>query len=93
MKTKLFKKSFNKLKKTTFSGIKMKLTTLLLVVSLFKIQANTYSQNVKVSLDLEQVQLSEFLETIESLTEFRFIYNNNKIEGTLLVDAKFENTT
>ena len=93
MKTILFKKSLNNFKKTTFSVLKMKLTTLLLVVSLFKIQANTYSQNVKVSLDLEQVQLSEFLETIESLTEFRFIYNNNKIEGTLLVDAKFENTT
>ena len=36
--------------------LKMKLTTLLLVVSLFKIQANTYSQNAKITLDnvLEQ---------------------------------------
>lgn len=93
MKTVTLKKGLTSFKLNFSAGFKMKLTTLLLVVSFFKTQANTYSQDVKVTVDMEQVKLSDFFETIESLTEFRFIYNNNKIDGSLVVDAKFENTS
>ena len=44
--------------------LKMKLTTLLLVVSLFKIQANTYSQNAKITLDLESVKIMTVIQNL-----------------------------
>jgi len=64
----------------TKTSLKMKLTTLLLVVSLFKIQANTYSQNTKISIDLSEVSVSEVFNEIESLTEFRFLYKDNELD-------------
>ena len=44
--------------------LKMKLTTLLLVVSLFKIQANTYSKNAKITLDLESVKIMTVIQNL-----------------------------
>lgn len=61
-------------------SLKMKLTTLLLLVSLFKIQANSYSQNTNISLDLENVSVREVLNTIESKTEFRFLYKDKNVD-------------
>lgn len=58
----------------------MKLTTVLLIISLFKIQANTYSQNTKISLDLKDVTVEELFREMETLSEFRFLYNRNKID-------------
>ncbi|SDM23847.1 SusC/RagA family TonB-linked outer membrane protein [Kriegella aquimaris] len=61
-------------------GLKMKLTTILLIVSLFKIQANTYSQNTKITLNLKNVSLEEVFNEIEAKTEFRFLYNNEEVD-------------
>ncbi len=54
--------------------LKMKLTSLLFLVAVFSIQANTYSQKTKLSLDLENVSINDVISEIESKTEFRFIY-------------------
>ncbi|HCO82667.1 MAG TPA: SusC/RagA family TonB-linked outer membrane protein, partial [Arenibacter sp.] len=59
--------------------LKMKLTTLLLIVSLFKIQANTYGQNTKITLNLSNVSVQQVFEEIESLSDFRFLYNHKKV--------------
>ena len=59
--------------------LKMKLTTLLLIVSLFKIQANTYGQNTKITLNLNNVSVQQVFEEIESLSDFRFLYNHKKV--------------
>ena len=59
--------------------LKMKLTTLLLIVSLFKIQANTYGQNTKITLNLSNVSVQQVFEEIESLSDFRFLYNHEKV--------------
>ena len=64
----------------TKTSLKMKLTTLLLVVSLFKIQANTYSQNTKISINLNEVSVSQVFNEIESLTEFRFLYKDSELD-------------
>ncbi len=76
--------------------LKMKLTTLLFVVSLFTIKASTYSQNTKISLALENVSIEEVFGEIESLTDFRFFYNHRKIDVTKkvtinAVDARISN--
>ncbi|GAA3575993.1 TonB-dependent receptor [Snuella lapsa] len=79
------------MKKTTMSmffdseklrkiNLKMKLTTLFLLVSLLKIQANTYSQNTKISLDLENTSIQNVFNTIESSSDFRFLYNHLKVD-------------
>ena len=50
--------------------LKMKLSTLLMFVAVFTLQANTtYSQKTKVSLDLINVPVGHVLEEIESKTE------------------------
>lgn len=61
-------------------SLKMKLTTLLLMISLFQMQANSYSQNTKVSLKLKDNKIEQVFKEIESKTEFRFLYKNREIE-------------
>ncbi|MCM4162201.1 MULTISPECIES: TonB-dependent receptor [unclassified Arenibacter] len=72
--------------------LKMKLTTLLLIVSLFKIQANTYGQNTKITLSLNNVSVQQVFEEIESLSDFRFLYNHKKVnlKRTVSVNVKKE---
>src|SRR5680860_66421 len=66
----------------------MKLTALLLVVSIFSVEASVYSQKNEVTLDLERVETRKVLETIESLTDLKFFYNNKKIDAERLVSVK-----
>lgn len=61
-------------------SLKMKLTTLLLIVSLFEIHANSYSQNTKVSLNLKNATVEQVFREIESKTEFKFLYKNKDVE-------------
>ena len=60
--------------------LKMKLTTLLLIVSLFKIQANSYSQNTKISISHDQISIRDVFKEIENKSEFRFLYKNKEID-------------
>jgi len=64
--------------------LKMKLTAILLIVSLFKIQANSYSQTTKISLDLKGVTVQDVFNEIESKTEFKFFYQ----KGVINLDDK-----
>ena len=66
-------------------SLKMKLTTLLLIVSVLSIHAGTYSQNTKITLNLESVNVMTVLEKIESLTEFKFLGNDNVIDKDRIV--------
>ncbi|PIA82312.1 SusC/RagA family TonB-linked outer membrane protein [Gaetbulibacter sp. 4G1] len=72
--------------------LKMKLTTLFLIVSLFQIQANnSYSQNTKVSLKLDNVSLEDVFKKIESLSEFKFLFNHKKINVDKIVSVDVKN--
>ncbi|MCM5663175.1 TonB-dependent receptor [Galbibacter mesophilus] len=70
----------------------MKLTIILLLVSIFTVQANSYSQKTKVTLNLEDVNLEKALEELESLTKYKFLYNVNKIDPSQKVTIKANNT-
>ncbi|GMN11095.1 TonB-dependent receptor [Croceitalea sp. MTPC9] len=72
--------TFFKLKNAYKFDLKMKITTLLLVISLFEIHANTYSQNKKISLRQDNVSLQKVLDKIESLSDFKFTYNHRKVD-------------
>src|ERR1700729_4267895 len=66
-----------KIKPTAFAKalITMKLIFLLIIAGGMQASANVHAQN-KVSLKLQEVQVSQVLSTIEKQTSFRFLYNN-----------------
>lgn len=72
-------------------SLAMKLTTILLIVSVFSVQANAYSQKTKVTLDMQQVRMYQVLEAIEAHTEYKFLYNTRKIDTDKLVTIKANN--
>jgi 23S rRNA maturation-related 3'-5' exoribonuclease YhaM len=57
---------------------KMKVTVLLLFVSVASLLANdSYAQTTKLSLHLENSMIAEVLRQVENQSEFRFFYNEN----------------
>ena len=60
-------------------SLKIKLTTFLLIVTLLKIQANGYSQNTEISLQLTDVTIKNVLAEIEKQSEFKFLYKSGLI--------------
>ncbi|MGC6432380.1 MAG: SusC/RagA family TonB-linked outer membrane protein [Jejuia sp.] len=74
-------------------NLKMKLSILLFFLSLFTLQANeTYSQQKKITIDLNDVSVRQFLDEIESSSQFRFVYKIKDIdlERKVTVKAKQE---
>ncbi|WP_228530388.1 TonB-dependent receptor [Tamlana sp. I1] len=60
--------------------LKMKLSALFTIVVFFTLQANnSYSQKVKISLNLNNVTINQLIDKIESTTEFRFLYKINDV--------------
>ncbi|SIR11163.1 TonB-dependent receptor [Maribacter ulvicola] len=72
-------------------SLKMKLTTLFLILVLFRIQANTYSQNTKITLDLESVGVMKVFKEIEAKSEFKFLGNQDVIDKERLVSIHVKN--
>jgi hypothetical protein len=57
---------------------KMKVTVLLLFVSVASLLANdSYAQTTKLSLQVENSAIAEVLQQVEDQSEFRFFYNEN----------------
>lgn len=69
--------------------LKLKLTTLLLLLAIFNVKAHTYAQS-KVSLDMKNSTIEKVIETIEQKTDFRFVYNINDIDldRTISINVK-----
>nr|WP_299073725.1 TonB-dependent receptor [uncultured Allomuricauda sp.] len=69
--------------------LKMKLTIFFAVVCLFQLKANTsYSQTTKLSLDMEQVTVNDVIREIESISEFKFLYNRKDVDLNKMVSVK-----
>jgi hypothetical protein len=67
-------------------SLKMKLTYILLFFTLFQIQANnTYSQNVKVTLDCKEMNIEDVLSEIERKTDFKFLYEKDVFQKHKIV--------
>ncbi|WP_194526977.1 TonB-dependent receptor [Zobellia roscoffensis] len=59
----------------------MKLTTLLLMTTLFGLYANdSYAQKTKVTLNVEDATVLNIIDNIESSTDFRFIYKTKDVD-------------
>ncbi|PXX25732.1 TonB-dependent receptor [Arenibacter sp. ARW7G5Y1] len=68
-------------------SLKMKLTTLFLIIALFRVQANTYSQVAKITLDLDSVGLMTVFEEIEAGSEYKFLGNQDVIDRDRVVSV------
>ena len=72
----------------------MKLTIATFFLGLMSLSAaSTYSQNTKITLDLENTNLLGIFKQIESQSEFVFIYKNEAINLDKKVDLKFDGVT
>ncbi|MEE9361577.1 MAG: SusC/RagA family TonB-linked outer membrane protein [Cellulophaga sp.] len=60
--------------------IKMKISFFFLFLALFKVNANTYSQSTKVTLDFKNVTLNKVFSEIKMKTEFKIFYMNSEID-------------
>ena len=69
--------------------LKMKLSTIFLLVSVFAMQANsTYSQNTKVTLNVRNASIEQVIDLIEEKTEFRFAYKIKDVDIKRIVSIK-----
>jgi TonB-linked SusC/RagA family outer membrane protein len=71
--------------------LKLKLTTLLLLVAIFNSRADSYAQKTKVSLELNNTTVERVIETIEQKTDFKFIYKLNDIDLDRVVSIHVKN--
>jgi TonB-linked SusC/RagA family outer membrane protein len=61
--------------------LKMRITTLLLLTSLFQLHANdSYGQKTKVTLNYNNATLETVFNKIEAITDFKFIYKDKEID-------------
>jgi len=69
--------------------LKMKLTTLFTIASFFTMMANTgYTQTI--TLDVENVSVSQVIDKIETTTAYRFVYNTKFVDLKRKVSIKVE---
>ncbi|GAA3617472.1 TonB-dependent receptor [Flavivirga amylovorans] len=69
----------------------MKLTTVLLFISVFSINANTHSQNTKITCNLKNVRITDVFEKIEKDTEYKFLFDNDEVNTAKIVSLKVKN--
>lgn len=67
---------------------KMKLLTFLLAIIFVQVNAGVYSQNTKITLNMESVTTKQVMDKIESMTEFRFLYSSTEIDLNRKVTLK-----
>jgi TonB-dependent starch-binding outer membrane protein SusC len=74
---------------------KMKLTYLLLFITVFNLTAGneTYSQYVKLNLDMKNVPLQQVLNKIEEQSEFFFLYSSKMIDVNQMVNINAKDQT
>jgi len=70
--------------------LKMKLTLILVFLSILQISANVYSQTT-VTLDVQDKTIREVLKTIEQQSQVRFFYSDDLLVMNDMVNIKAEN--
>ncbi|MCL3780937.1 SusC/RagA family TonB-linked outer membrane protein [Prolixibacteraceae bacterium JC049] len=60
----------------------MKLTTFLILLLVCQVSASVYSQNHRISVEAQDLTLSQIFKKIEQSSDFRFIYQNEQVVGS-----------
>ena len=74
-------------------SLKMKLMVFFTIFSFFQIQANTYSQSKKITLDMPDATVEEVIQEIESLSDFKFLLNRKDVDLGRKVSIKVSKKT
>ncbi len=82
-----FRKRLNKLL------LIMKLTLFFIAVCSFQLTASVYSQNTKLSINMENQSLVEVMKEIRNRSEFTFVYDVEDVEGIFIEKVKFNKAT
>src|SRR5690606_31022155 len=69
--------------------LKMKLLICFFAAFLFQVQAENFSLDVKISLHFEDVTLEKVLKEIETLTEYKVLYNDREVDYKRRVSVDF----
>tara|TARA_R110000868_G_scaffold184068_1_gene425526 strand:- start:4714 stop:8109 length:3396 start_codon:yes stop_codon:yes gene_type:complete len=68
--------------------LKMKLSLLFFLTVSFLMQANSYSQKTKISIEKENSTVREVLDEIENISEFKFLFNTKAVDLNRRVTIK-----
>ena len=71
----------------------MKLTLFIMFVALWQISANTYSQEARLKLDLQNASVKQVFKEIRQQSEFTFIFNEEDIARVASVSLNVDNET
>lgn len=69
----------------------MKVLTFIILVTVLHVSARSYSQNTKLSLNMQNASIKQVLAKIEDQSEFRFLYSDSKVNVENKVDVDFNN--
>ncbi len=69
----------------------MKLTLVFTMLFILNGHANTYSQGLKLDINIRQASLKELFEQIKSQSDYRFLYNNDQVNDDLKIDVNVKN--
>lgn len=69
----------------------MKVFTLIMLLGVIHVSARSYSQNTKLSMNLQNVSIKQVLSKIEDQTEYRFLYSDSRINVEKIVDVELNN--
>ncbi|MGQ8336262.1 TonB-dependent receptor [Sunxiuqinia sp. A32] len=71
--------------------MKMKLLTFLILFSVASVSANSYSQETKFSMNLDNISVRQVLQEIEESSEFIFLYSEKSIDVDRKVSVNVKN--
>ena len=71
----------------------MKVLTFVMFVLVLQVSARSYSQNTKMSLNLQNTSIKQVLSNIEDQSEYRFLYSDSKINVERKVTVEFTNAS
>lgn len=71
----------------------MKLTLMLLIVGALQLSANVYSQNGRINVNVEEMELADLLWELQESSGIVFAYRTSDLEGMDPVTANFEGAT
>jgi TonB-linked SusC/RagA family outer membrane protein len=71
----------------------MRLSFVIILISLIQVSASTYSQSTKLNIKLEKASIKELFKDIKKQSEFTFVYNVDDIEDLKEIDCDFSQST
>lgn len=69
----------------------MKLSIILMLLSLFQVSASVYSQNTRLNLRMRNATIAKVLDQIENQSEFYFFYNRTEFNDKEIISVDFTN--